>query len=372
MLSGRRVSAFALATATLYLLWVTTDVAPQKISLPRWRSDQHAALPCQSLPGINDTLIIFCTGSNELDDRFAIHLSTTLRCFPNHLIFSDHEEIYHGEHIMDALADVDPFIQANNPDFELYRRLRQGGRVSLDRSELAGPPDTFASMSGKTENPSWKLDKWKFLPMINRTLRERPEMKWYVFVEADTFILVSMLRQYLAMQDPAQLFYAGSQTFVAGDEFAHGGSGFVVSQPAMRKVVNHYLAQKSDIERFTNRHWCGDCVLGKVFTDSGVPLINTRPAFQGDDPGLLPYPQADAHPVPDESVRMLCHPAISYHHMSPAMIDGLWHFEQSWMAEHNTVSGQLCMVEAFVLTENFRPPRLYDTGTYLPTMSYLR
>jgi hypothetical protein len=208
--------------------------------------------------------------------------------------------------------------------------------------------------------------------MINRTLRERPEMKWYVFVEADTFILVSMLRQYLAMQDPAQLFYAGSQTFVAGDEFAHGGSGFVVSQPAMRKVVNHYLAQKSDIERFTNRHWCGDCVLGKVFTDSGVPLINTRPAFQGDDPGLLPYPQADAHPVPDESVRMLCHPAISYHHMSPAMIDGLWHFEQSWMAEHNTVSGQLCMVEAFVLTENFRPPRLYDTGTYLPTMSYLR
>jgi hypothetical protein len=337
MPSNRRILVSALATATLYLLWVTVEVSPLKFSLPRFESNQYAALPCRSLPGINDTLVIFRTGSTELDDMFAIHLSTTVRCFPNYLVFSDHKEDYYGERVLDALPDVDPYIRANNPDFELYRRLQQGGRVSLDPSELAGPPDTFTSMTGKTENPGWKLDKWKFLLMINRTLYERPDMDWYVFIEADTFILCSMLQQYLATQDPAQLFYAGSQAFIAGDRFAHGGSGFVVSQSAMRKVVDHYVAHKSEIERFTDDHWCGDCVLGKAFTDSGVPLTNTWPAFQGDYPGLVSYAPAESRPVPDESSRVWCHRAISYHHMSPTMTDDLWHFEQAWMAAHNSV-----------------------------------
>lgn len=345
MLSNRRMAVFALAAATLYLLWVTAEITPLKNSLPRLRPDQYAALPCRSLPGIDDTLVIIRTGSTELDDRFAVHLSTTLRCFPNYLIFSDHQEDYYGERVLDALADVNPYIQANNPDFELYRRLRQGGRASLDSSELAGPPDTFASMTGKTENPGWKLDKWKFLPMINKTLHERPDMNWYIFIETDTFLLCSMLQQYLATQDPAELVYAGSQTFSAGVLFAHGGSGFVVSQPAMRKVVEHYVAHKSDIEQFTDRHWAGDCVLGKAFTDSGVPFTNTWPAFQGDYPGLVPYAQADDSPVPDESSRVWCHPAISYHHMSPAMTHGLWHFEQSWMARQNSVRMQLYKIK---------------------------
>ena len=55
-------------------------------------------------------------------------------------------------------------------------------------SELAGPPDEVPNMSGKSENPGWKLDKWKFLPMINRTLQMRSDKHWYVFAEADTFV----------------------------------------------------------------------------------------------------------------------------------------------------------------------------------------
>lgn len=39
----------------------------------------------------------------------------------NYLIFSDLSEQYHGEHIFDALADVDPEILESNRDFELYR-----------------------------------------------------------------------------------------------------------------------------------------------------------------------------------------------------------------------------------------------------------
>lgn len=85
------------------------------------------------------------------------------------MIFSDYED-YYGEHILDALEDVDPTVLAGNPDFELHRRLRQGGRAALDPIELSGSPDRFAGMTGKTENPGWKLDKWKFLPMYTSIL----------------------------------------------------------------------------------------------------------------------------------------------------------------------------------------------------------
>lgn len=239
-------------------------------------------LACRNLPGAEETLVVLRTGSTELVNRLTIHLSTSLRCFSNHLIFSDFEEDFHGEHILDALADVSPVILSNNPDFELHRRLRQHGRDSLDSSELAdSAPDRYAVKTGKAENPGWKLDKWKFLPMVNRTLHERPDMKWYVFMEADSFLLWSTLQQYLATLDHTKAIYVGKQMLISNDIFAHGGSAFIVSQPALRAVVNHYSIHKTEIEKFTDGHWAGDCVLGKTFKDADIPLTKCLASFPG-------------------------------------------------------------------------------------------
>jgi hypothetical protein len=249
--------ALVFALVALCLLWNLSGI--DGTSYIRRPAEQPVPqLPGYDLPGMNDTLVIFRTGSTELENRLTIHLTTSLRLFPNHLIFSDFEENYHGEQILDALADVSVDILENNPDFELYRRLRKGGRAALDPSELAGSLDKFASKSGNVENPGWKLDKWKFLPMVNRTLHERPNMKWYVFVEADSFLFGSRLQQYLATLDATKPIYAGKQMFIANDLFAHGGSGFVVSQPALRTVVDYYTSHKTAIEEFTNGHWAGD------------------------------------------------------------------------------------------------------------------
>jgi len=37
--------------------------------------------------------------------------------------------------------------------------------------------------------------------MLNRTSNEHPYMKWYVFIEADTFIFWTMLQMFLAVTD---------------------------------------------------------------------------------------------------------------------------------------------------------------------------
>lgn len=171
-------------------------------------------------------------------------------------------------------------------------------------------------------------------------------MKWYIFIEADSFLLWSMLQQYLTTLDSTKPIYAGKQTLMAGDMFAHGGSGFVVSQPALRMVVDHYVAHKAEIEKFTDGHWAGDCVLGKAFTDSGVPLINAWPAFQGDYPGLVQYTRADAR-VNAERSRLWCGTPMSYHHMSAAMVEEMWGFEQDWLATHDTVSYVVAAAQIF-------------------------
>lgn len=299
---------------------------------------------CKHLPGAEDALIIFKTGSTELKDRLPIHLNTTLQCYPNYIIFSDFGERFDNEHIIDALEFVSTDIQSHHDDFKLWRRLQQGGRAIFETSELSGPDSEAIEAVGKPKNPGWKLDKWKFLPMVKRTLDNYPSMKWYVFVEADTYLLWASLLQYLAFLDHTQHYYIGSQTYIGDTLFAHGGTGFIVSQPAMRMVVARYNARQQEIESYTDAHWAGDCVLGKVFKDAGVKFTSAWPILQGDYPGLVPYARPDGRPIADSSMREWCYPVVSYHHMSPTDIRDMWNFEQEWLGSDRTVRKSLAYV----------------------------
>lgn len=303
-------------------------------------ADVEPHLPCWSLPGANETLIVLRTGATELKDRFPVHLSTTLRCYQHYMLFSDHEEVFKGEQVNDALATVNPEILTQHPDFELHRRLKEAGREVLLANELSGSESEAIQWTGKAGNPGWKLDKWKFLPMVNQTLHEYPYMKWYVFVEADTYILWASLLEYLKVMDHTKPVYTGSQMYIGDVVFAHGGSGFIVSQPAMRMVVDHYTSHKSELESFTDGHWAGDCVLGKAFRDAGVKFVDAWPIMQGDYPGTVAYAKPDGRPIADPTKRVWCYPTVSYHHLSPDVVEDLWHFEQDWMADHRSVSLQ--------------------------------
>lgn len=135
-------------------------------------------LPCFNLPGAENVVVILKTGSTEFQDKFPVHINTTLKCYPNYLVFSDYEEVYEEIHIIDAVEPIAK-IKGNHSDFELWHRLQEGGRAALEDDELSGTfTPSNVSMSGKTENPGWLLDKWKFFPMAVRTLREYPQKEW--------------------------------------------------------------------------------------------------------------------------------------------------------------------------------------------------
>jgi hypothetical protein len=283
MLSGRPsrryvglIAAFLIITATYF--YTQSELAVKQ-------SSQHnkpplATLPCKSLPGADDTVVILKTGSTELQDKLPIHLETTLRCYPNYLIFSDHAEKYQGETIIDALSDVDPIFKTAHEDFALYRQLQKGGRSSLNPSDLSGPASyTQDGTGGKPTNPGWRLDKWKFLPMIRETLHRYPDKQWFVFVETDTYIFWSTLLSYLSALDATQHHYIGAQSEIGDVIFAHGGSGFALSRPALEAAVTLYVENKADLETFTASHWAGDCVLGKALFDSGTNLTWAWPMW---------------------------------------------------------------------------------------------
>lgn len=129
-------------------------------------------------------LIRAFSGATELLNKLSVHLETTTRCYPHYVVYSDHAETHIGQLVVDALKSVSENVREQNPDFEIYRRMNQYGRAALADGAFDGG-STEVNVLGNRENPGWKLDKWKFLPMVNQTYFDFPNVKWYVFAEGE-------------------------------------------------------------------------------------------------------------------------------------------------------------------------------------------
>src|SRR5690606_8263145 len=109
----------------------------------------------------------------------------------------DFEEEIEGHPVHDCLRGVDSSIKKNHPDFILYNRLVEHGRQTLDPEELSKWTTGTDSNLGNVGNHGWRLDKWKFLPLVDEVLQKRPDAKWYFFMEADTYLVWSNLVEWV-------------------------------------------------------------------------------------------------------------------------------------------------------------------------------
>jgi hypothetical protein len=129
--------------------------------------------------------------------------------------------------------------------------------------------------------------------------------------------------------------------YIGPDLFAHGGSGFIVSNPAMQRVVNYYGWHKTQLEDAVDHHWAGDCILGTAFRDSGVKFTNAWPIVQGDYPGWVTYDGPEGR---DAIAKVWCTPVATYHHVSPEAVKGMWEVEQAWI----TVTANASRTDSFM------------------------
>ncbi|KAJ5690600.1 hypothetical protein N7462_004992 [Penicillium macrosclerotiorum] len=281
--------------------------------------------PCPSLPGIEDVLVVLKTGITEAQEKVPVHLRTTLRCIPHKLIVSDFEEDIDGIQTHDVLRNTSELLLANN-DFAIYNRARAGGRAALlqqDHNKVAN------GASGMTQNPGWKLDKWKFLPMVQEARAYRPDAQWYFFIEADTYPFWPNLLAWLEHFDPQEKLYLGNQMQIGATIFAHGGSGFVLSHAAMHSVADSYTRQLEHWHHITDQQWAGDCVLGMALAENGIdltwswPHVTKESVWEQDALGEA------------FNKEQWCYPPTTFHHMTPPDIELLWKFDLAWHSKEN-------------------------------------
>ncbi|MCJ1234400.1 hypothetical protein MMC14_002361 [Varicellaria rhodocarpa] len=264
---------------------------------------------CEGFPDTSDILLVMKTGATEAYDKLPIHFLTTLKCTNDSILFSDMEMNIAGHHLIDTLDEVAEDVKTGNDDFDLYRTLQTYYKLREDPRGL------------KVGTNGWNLDKYKFLHMLLKTYRYRPDAPWYVFVEADTTLIWDNLRTFLNKFDSKKPYYIGSPTYL-DIEFAHGGTGYIISQKAMQVAVGKHqdIAQKYD--KNVQSICCGDAMIGRVLLDEDIKLTKAWPILNGEKPLTLPFGR-----------NHWCQPVVSMHHLTAQEVSQVWNFEQERRAK---------------------------------------
>lgn len=252
------------------------------------------------------------TGASEAFDKLPTQLQTTLSCVKNLLLVADLDFEVADRQIHDVLGNVSQAVRNNNPAFDIYhqqRRLKDGGSTLEQIS---------SSLDAKApgHNAAWELDKFKFLPMVYKAYTDMPDKDWYVFLEADTYFNVNNLHSWLLQLDASRTLYIGSPSFMSGTKFNHGGSGYVLSGPAMRAFASWYPQMASVWDERTAKECCGDYVLTLALKELGIEVSGAWPMLSGEPPLETPFGPA-----------LWCQPIITMHHVTPTELRDMWNFE---------------------------------------------
>ncbi|ATY66100.1 Chondroitin N-acetylgalactosaminyltransferase, partial [Cordyceps militaris] len=252
------------------------------------------------------------TGFTDAPGRLLSQMESCSACFApgDLLVFSDLDDVYRGHEVIDLLATLPAAYHAYEqfaPYFE-QKRLRDSG-------EAAANPDALGAING------WKLDKFKFLPQVEKAWEMKPNRDFYVFYETDTYVFWDPLLRFLDTLDPDTPLYLGSASPGRQDElgrdtwFANGGPGYVLSRAAVQKLLHRRVSPAGVYidPPFAEKHrhllhdleCCGDSALGYALWQSGIQLQALYPMFS----------QHPLHHTPFDAMRW-CSPLLTMHKSS--------------------------------------------------------
>ncbi|KAF7547104.1 hypothetical protein G7Z17_g7949 [Cylindrodendrum hubeiense] len=260
--------------------------------------------PCDGFPSMDGIMLVMKTGATEAFTKLPTQLLTGLQCIEDFLIFSDLEQQVGKYHVYNVLENVKTEAKGDLMEFKLY---------SAQESCPVSQQDCTTDMKG-----GWELDKYKFLHMIERTWEMRPNMEWYVFAEADSYVFWPNLVWWLRNKvNPKDFPYVGSVAMLKGFPFAHGGSGYVISGETVKKMAEiPGLADKYDL--MAPHECCGDYLMALAVNETDVKVKQAHPMFNGEKPNTLPY--SDGH---------WCQALMTMHHMNSEEVSQVWDYEQN-------------------------------------------
>lgn len=259
-------------------------------------------------------VVIVKTGANEIHHKVPVQILTSLSCYRYVLIFSDLDGNLGRYEAHDILKNVSGTLHAHALEFNYYRQLQHDKENDQDVGERVE--------SSKAE--AWRLGKYKFLSMPRETWRMRPRRKWYVFIEADTYLVRTSLLLWLERLDPSEIIYLGSPTYVHNDAFAHGGSGIILSGAALERFAEGRDEVGDNHDDLLQSEAFGDYILMRALRDSGITLSSGWPMLQGENPSTIHF----AGTFGESGGRLWCQPVVTMHHVTPEESYDLWNLEQ--------------------------------------------
>ncbi|KAF3930447.1 hypothetical protein ABW20_dc0105767 [Dactylellina cionopaga] len=278
--------------------WDTTTPA-------EYLQTKHQPLP---VPGADESLLMLKTGAQVLWQRLPIHMTRLEETYaPNQVIYSDMEETIQGHEVIDILANVSQKL-SKHEQFKTYHKMHKLHKEGVSLSE--------AKIDG-----GWDLDKYKWVPMFAHAYKNYPNMKWYIYYEADSFLFWNALNRWLVKNfDSDKDWYMGSRNMLSGTVFGYGGAGIVVSQGAMKKVFGGEKGfNPDDYDNDAISTCCGDGLLGEVMKKKGVECWSERHArFQGEQTWAIRHGPYE-----------WCEPIFTLHHLQPMEISMLHEWEKS-------------------------------------------
>jgi hypothetical protein len=265
---------------------------------------------CSHLPNIDDIVILIKTGATEAFEKLPIQLLTFIQCVEDKvLIFSDIDQEIGPYHVYDALDEVNPEAKMNNPDFDLY--------LTQQSYKIAGI-EVSRTLKGAKANAAWNLDKYKNIHIAKKAYTMRPDAKWYIYIDADSYVVLPSLLRWLERLDPTEPAYMGSKALINEVPFAHGGSGYVLSASTMKKFVGDDPGVASRWDLKARHECCGDLNLANAVHASGAALLlHVWPMINGENPRTLPF--GPSH---------WCQPIVTMHHVTPEEANDMWWYEQ--------------------------------------------
>lgn len=279
---------------------------------PLWHSDSSnsESYDCRHFPGASDILLVIKTGATELYRRIPVHLLTTTTCVQDFVIFSDMEQELGDIHIYDALESIsEEWKEKDHHISHIYDKQKyahsQGRDVDMAITEGA-----------------WEVDKWKNVPMAIKAYEMYPDKKWFMFMDADSTLLWSNLVLWTSKLNASNPQYYGSVTNIGETRFAHGGTGYLLSAPALKAMVDIAPKKMAEWEERTSHVCCGDAMIAEALATGGTEVTHKYPLFNGGTPRSTDYD--DGH---------WCKPPLTFHHVSPREIEELWRWEQQMLME---------------------------------------
>jgi hypothetical protein len=271
---------------------------------------------CQNFPKalLSEVQVVLKVAAGETSVSKA-HLSTVTSCITNLIIVSEAEERLGDREVIDILAELPKSYEVNNLDFQAYINHKKAHSEGETKQE---------------SQRSFKLDRFKYLPMVDKAYMTSPKAKWYVFLESDVYFFWDTLFRLLSQLDPTEPHYLGApHKGSEGRWFAYGGAGIVMSNGLMKQLIPGRTPGSTDIPR-ENRlatrfeNWVkedarGDAVLAYAIQNvTGTRLEALDPTFTSDE----------LRKITTYRDRW-CVPLLSLHQLSPEQMEKLWKWERT-------------------------------------------